>query len=149
MQKKISSVTVIFLILGTFVAGWFGVLINDAWHEGIAFGELLTEVTARLKVPFGNYWNATSYKGIMISVLIYGLIVLLYITSKRNLMPGKEYGTARFENPKRISKLLGDEDESRNRIFSKNVRMSTNTKTSMTSIGPSNLVSNSSPFFLI
>lgn len=128
MQKKISSVTVIFLILGTFVAGWFGVLINDAWHEGIAFGELLTEVTARLKVPFGNYWNATSYKGIMISVLIYGLIVLLYITSKRNLMPGKEYGTARFENPKRISKLLGDEDESRNRIFSKNVRMSTNTR---------------------
>ena len=39
-------------------------------------------------------------------------------------MPGKEYGTARFENPKQVNKILADKDENFNRILSQNVKMS-------------------------
>ena len=39
-------------------------------------------------------------------------------------MPSKEYGTARFENPKQVNKILADKDENFNRILSQNVKMS-------------------------
>ena len=44
--------------------------------------------------------------------------------SQRNYMPGKEFGTARFENPKQVNKILADKDENFNRILSQNVKMS-------------------------
>lgn len=43
-------------------------------------------------------------------------------------MPGKEFGTAVFANPKQVSKELADKDEGKNRILSQNIRMSMNTR---------------------
>lgn len=42
-------------------------------------------------------------------------------------MHGKEYGTARFADIRMVNKALADKDESKNRILSNNVRMSTDT----------------------
>ena len=39
-------------------------------------------------------------------------------------MPGKEFGTARFENPQMVNRMLADRDEGFNRILSQNVKMS-------------------------
>ncbi len=39
-------------------------------------------------------------------------------------MPGKEFGTARFESPQFANKILMDKDASFNRILSQNVKMS-------------------------
>ncbi len=55
------------------------------------------------------------------------MAVLMYVTSRRNLMHGKEYGTARFADIRMVNKALADKDESKNRILSNNVRMSTDT----------------------
>lgn len=43
-------------------------------------------------------------------------------------MPGQEFGTAVFADPKIVSKKFKDKDESNNRILSQNVRMSMNTR---------------------
>lgn len=43
-------------------------------------------------------------------------------------MPGKEFGTAVFANPKQVSKELADKDEGNNRILSQNIRMSMDTR---------------------
>ena len=52
------------------------------------------------------------------------MIVVMYYTSQRNYMPGKEFGTAKFESPKRANSILADKDENYNRILSQNVKMS-------------------------
>lgn len=52
------------------------------------------------------------------------MAIVMYYTSQRNYMPGKEFGTARFENPKQVNKILADKDENFNRILSQNVKMS-------------------------
>ena len=52
------------------------------------------------------------------------MAILMYYTSKRKYMPGKEYGTARFENPQRVNHILMDKDENFNRILSQNVKVS-------------------------
>ena len=43
-------------------------------------------------------------------------------------MPGKEFGTAVFANPRQITKKFGDKEDSRNRILSQNLRMSMDTR---------------------
>ena len=51
--------------------------------------------------------------------------LLLCITPAREtICPAKEFGTARFENPKQVNKILADKDENFNRILSQNMKMS-------------------------
>lgn len=52
----------------------------------------------------------------------------MYLTGQKNYMPGKEYGTAVFAEPKLVSKKFADKEESRNRILSQNLRMSMDTR---------------------
>ena len=77
-----------------------------------------------LENPFRNYFNAYTFKSIVFVSLTYALVILMYYTSIRNYMMGKEYGTAQFADPKEVSKKLQDKNEQRNRIISQNVMMS-------------------------
>ena len=43
---------------------------------------------------------------------------LMYYTSRRNLMPGKEYGTAKFADINQVNKTIKNKDEHCNRILS-------------------------------
>lgn len=78
--------------------------------------------------PLGNYWNSGSFKAIVATIFIYGIGMLMYVTSKRNYMPGKEYGSAVLANPRAISKRFQDKDSSMNRVLSENVKISINTR---------------------
>ena len=89
------------------------------------FMERLNIVTGK---PFANYWNVYSLKAIVGAVFVYAIGMLMYLTSRRNYMPGKEFGTAVFANPKQVSKELADKDEGKNRILSQNIRMSMDTR---------------------
>ena len=73
---------------------------------------------------YGNYYNSNTVKAVAIALGIYAMAIVMYYTSQRNYMPGKEFGTARFENPKQVNKILADKDENFNRILSQNVKMS-------------------------
>lgn len=78
--------------------------------------------------PFADYYNDTTLKAVVIAFAIYTIAILMYYTSQKNYMPGKEYGTAVFANVKQVNKHLADKDISYNRILSQNVRMSLNTR---------------------
>ncbi len=74
--------------------------------------------------PLADYFNGTTLKAVTAALVVYGMALLMYLTSQRNFMPGKEYGTARFESPQAVNRALADRDEGFNRILSQNVRMS-------------------------
>ena len=40
-----------------------------------------------------------------VGTLIYAMVVLIYITGRRNLMHGREYGTASFANIKQVKQI--------------------------------------------
>ncbi len=71
-----------------------------------------------------NYYNTNTVKAVAIALGIYAMAIVMYYTSQRNYIPGKEFGTARFENPKQVNKVIADKDENFNRILSQNVKMS-------------------------
>ena len=115
--------SVILFLFGSLLAAYLGYLIGGVWEEGMVFATFLPAFLKVWEHPFAAYWSPYTVKCIVAVWSIYALVMVMYYTSQRNLQPGKEYGTAKFENPKRVNKILADKDEDFNRILSKNIRM--------------------------
>ena len=120
-KKKIKWPVVIF---GAIISGYIGYLCNGAWKPEMKIASFLESLNKVCNAPFQNYYNETSIKAMIIAIMVYVIAILLHITNTRNFMPGKEFGTARFESAKFVNKLLMDKDASYNRILSKNIKMS-------------------------
>lgn len=115
-------------LIGAIPAGYLGYLLNFCYVPGQDINYFMEKLNIVMANPMADYWNETSPKAIVMGLFIYLIVMVLYATSQRNYMHGKEYGTAVFASPKRITKKFGDKDESKNRIISQNVRMSMNTR---------------------
>lgn len=128
MQKRDNKILFIFIILGEIFTLYFSYILGGVWKPKSDIITIMNEASEALKFPFSNYLSQYTLKAVTIGTIIYVLIILVYLTSQRNLMVGKEYGTARFADINIVNKRLRDKDDSKNRILSKNVRMSTDTK---------------------
>lgn len=85
-------------------------------------------MTQVLSYPLRDYYNESTLKAVIIFEIIFAMVMLMYYTSQRTMMPGREYGTARLATPKEINKVIKDKDDGKNRILSQNVRMSLDTR---------------------
>lgn len=126
MKKKKASVW--FILIGVLLSGYAGYLLNGAWKTGMDLNTFLAAFHEVCAAPFDNYYNEATLKAVVIALMVYAIAVLMYYTSRRNYMPGKEFGTARFADVKMANKILADKDAGFNRILSQNVRMSLNTR---------------------
>jgi len=116
------------IICGAIFAIIMGYLINGAWKPGIEFAGFLDSFNEVCSNPLRDYYNEYTIKAIMIALLIYIMLVVIYYTSQHELMPGKEYGTARFITPKLLNMAIMEKrNPDNNRIYSQNVRMSIDT----------------------
>lgn len=128
MKTSKKKPSILFLTLGGLLAAYAGYLINGAWEEGMTLSTFLPAFNKVSEMPFANYYEPSTLKAVMIALGIYVMALIMYYTSQRNLMPGKEYGTATFANINQVDKVLSDKDESYNRILSQNVKMSLDTR---------------------
>lgn len=126
MNRK-NSILIPCLIIGELFTMYVSYVLNGVWNNSGDIVLILNKFNVAIKNPFGNYYNANTLRAVIYGSLIYGMAVLMYVTSRINLMHGKEYGTARFADIRMVNKALADKDESKNRILSNNVRMSTDT----------------------
>lgn len=114
--------------MGGIFAAYAGYLLSACYKPGMEFNYFMERLNIVTGKPFANYWNVYSLKAIVGAVFVYAIGMLMYLTSRRNYMPGKEFGTAVFANPKQVNKDLADKEEGRNRILSQNIRMSMDTR---------------------
>lgn len=126
MNRK-NSILIPCLIIGELFTIYVSYVLNGVWNTNGDIVLILNKFNAAIKNPFGHYYNANTLRAVIYGSLIYGMAVLMYVTSRRNLMHGKEYGTARFADIRMVNKALADKDECKNRILSNNVRMSIDT----------------------
>ena len=126
MVQNKKKVSLWFIVLGAVLSAYAGYLLNGAWEPGMEMNAFLESFNRVCAEPFANYYNQTTMKAVVIALIVYATALLMYITSQRNFMPGKEFGTARFESPQMANKILADKDENFNRILSQNVKMSLN-----------------------
>lgn len=125
--KKKKSLLAPFLVTGEILCAYFGYVANGVWKRGMDVMTFMEKFDNALLPPSLKLFNKTTLKAILVSTIIYGIAVLMYLTSRRNLMHGKEYGTAKFAEVAALNKKLADPDESKNRILSNNVRVSLDT----------------------
>lgn len=116
------------LAIGGIFAAYAGYLLSACYKPGMDFNYFMEHLNVVMGKPFSNYWNGYTLKAIVGAVFVYAIAMLMYLTSRRKYMPGKEFGTAVFADPKKITKELGDKEENRNRILSQNLRMSMDTR---------------------
>lgn len=126
MNRK-NSIVIPCLIIGELFTIYVSYVLNGVWNNSGDIVLILNKFNAAIKNPFGHYYNANTLRAVIYGSLIYGMAVLMYVTSRRNLMHGKEYGTAKFADIRMVNKALADKDECKNRILSNNVRMSIDT----------------------
>ena len=127
MNRK-NSIVIPCLIIGELFTIYVSYVLNGVWNTNGDIVLILNKFNAAIKNPFGHYYNANTLRAVIYGSLIYGMAVLMYVTSRRNLMHGKEYGTASFANIDQVNKSISDKYDEKNRILSKHVRMSTDTK---------------------
>lgn len=118
----------VWIILGACLFAYLGYLFGGAWKEGMQLADFLEACHAVRNAPFENYINENTWKAVVIALLVYAAAVLMYCTGQKNYMPGKEYGTARFADVRRVNQVLADKDPGYNRILSRHVRMSLDTR---------------------
>ena len=127
MDKKKQKISIPFLIVGAILSGIIGYFVNAAWHKGIEFMEFKENLETVLSYPFRDYYDETTIKAVAIAVFIFAIVMVMYYTSRHNLMPGKEFGTAHFGDPKRLTKVLKGNTKKgakgEHRILSEHVRM--------------------------
>jgi type IV secretion system protein VirD4 len=78
--------------------------------------------------PWPMRFTLLTVKALLILLLIWGFAVIWYVGNYRSLIPGLEYGSARFADLKQVNEKLKDADDSKNKILSENIRMSINTR---------------------
>ena len=78
--------------------------------------------------PWPMRFTLLTVKALLILLLIWGFAVIWYVGNYRSLIPGLEYGSARFADLKQVNEKLKDADDSKNKILSENIRMSMNTR---------------------
>ena len=100
---------------------------------GLMYGENITldNLKPQLVYALLHFWppriTPWTWKGILICSIIWFVIFLRVTSQDRDVKPGTEYGTAAFGTCKEINKKLEDEDPSKNKILSQNLRMSLDT----------------------
>ena len=98
---------------------------------GMREGETIFLWQERMKLlledPFKNYINTYTGKVILVFLLIYLLIVLMYVTSRKNYLTGREMGSAQYADVKKVNQRLADlsknPDDSENIVLLKRSRL--------------------------
>ena len=78
--------------------------------------------------PWPMRFTFLTVKALLILLIIWGFAVIWYVGNYRSLIPGLEYGSAKFADLKQVNEKLEDTDDSMNKILSQNIRMSINTR---------------------
>lgn len=92
MTPKKRKVSLWLVITGAVLSGYAGYLLNGAWEPGMDLNAFLLSFNRVCAAPFADYFNGTALKAVTAALVVYGMALLMYLTSQRNFMPGKEYG---------------------------------------------------------
>ena len=111
MQTTKKKPNILLIVLGAVLASYLGYLVAGAWREGIEFNAFLERFEMVCAYPLKDYFNEYTFRMIGYALAAYAIGVVMYYTSQRNYMPGKEFGTSKLANVKQINKVLADKDQ--------------------------------------
>lgn len=105
---------------------WLALLTAPYLSGGLfAIIEKLPEAMAE---PFSITVCGDSVKTVLIFLLAYGMGIGIYFSTRRNYRKGEEHGSAKWGNTQAVNKKYSTKNFTDNKIMTKNVRISYNSR---------------------
>ena len=125
-MKQDNRIYIVFAIIGIIPVIWISLLIAPLVNGGLV--TIINELPTKLQNPFNITICENSVKTVLIFLLIYGISIGVYFSTRRNYKKGKEHGSAKWGNTREINKKYKQLPESENRILTQDVRLGLNAK---------------------
>lgn len=104
--RKINWGIALLALLLSLAAGYY---LSAGMEKGFLVYDWLDKMQNTVfKEPFRNYWNAYSLPCMLAAFFCYLSAGLYYLATAKNYMRGKEFGTARFAEAKKLNRELAD-----------------------------------------
>lgn len=105
-KKKVYSPALIVIgAICTMIASYY---CAAAMHQGETIFQWQERLQRVIDEPFRNYLNEYTLRSVLVCSFVYVLLVLMYITSRKNYLPGREMGSAKYADVKKVNKKLAD-----------------------------------------
>ena len=117
-DKKASC---IILGLGIIPVVWAALIVAPFLSGDLA--EIVEGFTVGMNSPLTVTWCADSPKSILIFLLIYGLGLGVFFSTRKNYRKGEEHGSAKWGNAAQLVRKYADKDKTANIILTQNTRI--------------------------
>lgn len=117
---------IILALLGIVPIVWISLLIAPFIKEGLP--SLFSKLGEIFNNPFHIVLCKDSLKTVLIFLLIYGMAIGIYFSSKKNYRRKEEHGSAKWGNAKTIDKKYKQKPPSENKLMTQNVSIGLDAK---------------------
>lgn len=111
----------IFMWLGVIPVVWAALMVAPFLSEGLV--GIVEGFTSGMSNPTAITWCADSPKAILIFLVIYGMGIGVYLSTRRNYRRGEEHGSAKWGDARQLCKKYADKDKQQNIILTQNTRI--------------------------
>ena len=112
---------IIMAVLGVIPVTWAALMVAPFLSQGLA--GIVTGFTTGMNDPIKITWCADSMKAILIFLVIYGMGIGVYLSTRRNYRRGEEHGSAKWGDARQLCKKYADKDKQQNIILTQNTRI--------------------------
>jgi len=122
MNSQSSKKTgVIFAALGIIPVIWAALIVAPFLSEGLV--GIFEGFSASTSTPFRITWCEDSPRALLIFLLIYGIGIGVYYSTRRNYRRGEEHGSAKWGDAKQLCAKYADKRSSENILLTQNTRI--------------------------
>ena len=112
---------IILAVIGILPVVWLGLLIAPSVKGGLP--EILPSLLTVFNDPFHIELCGDSLKTVLVLLLLYGMGIGIYLSTRRNYRRREEHGSAKWGNAGALNKKYRDKDPSANKLLTQNVRI--------------------------
>lgn len=102
---------------------WLALIFADSFQDGENLLVQLNAFMTAVKTPFSITINRHTPRFIFGALILYGLGIALYYSSRENRRPGEEYGSAKWGSVRQLNKKYKDKNEANNIILTEKARL--------------------------
>ena len=111
----------IFLILGVIPVIWAALMVAPFISEGML--GIFNGFASGMNNPLSVRWCDDTPKTILIFLLIYGISIGIYFSTKHNYRKGEEHGSAKWSTPSALARKYADRNKAQNILLTKNTKI--------------------------
>lgn len=115
------KINIILASLGVIPVVWAALMVAPFLSDGLA--GIIEGFTSGMADPMKVKWCADSLKAILIFLVIYGLGIGVYLSTKHNYRKGEEHGSAKWGSASQLSKKYANKNKDENIILTQNTRI--------------------------